>query len=180
MQEEKSTRCRMPVVGESDSGKIQTAQHIKVPRRELAMADVFTTRKRSEIMSRVKGRGNLATELFLVRLFREHGLVGWRRNARLFGKPDFVFPAYRVAVFVDGCFWHGCPLHGSVPKTNRAFWRAKLRRNIDRDRLVNRTLKTLGWKTLRLWQHDLRHRRRVVRRIQASLECASSPRRTID
>jgi DNA mismatch endonuclease (patch repair protein) len=137
------------------------------------MADMFTRLKRSEIMSHVKGRGNLATEIFLVHIFREHGFVGWRRNARLFGKPDFVFPSLRLAVFVDGCFWHGCPIHGSLPKTNRPFWRQKLRRNRDRDRLVNRTLKRLGWKTLRLWQHDLRDGKKVVRRLRASLSSAT-------
>lgn len=133
------------------------------------MGDTFTPLKRSQIMSRVKGRGNLATELFLVRIFRKHGFAGWRRNARLFGKPDFIFPKLRVAVFVDGCFWHDCPIHGSLPKTNRAFWREKLRRNRERDRIVNRTLKRLGWKTLRLWQHDLRDVNRALRRLRAKL-----------
>lgn len=128
-------------------------------------------------MSRVKGRGNLATELHLIRIFREHGFVGWRRNARLFGSPDFVFPAVRLAVFVDGCFWHGCPIHGAVPKTNRAFWREKLLRNKARDRLVNKTLKQLGWKTLRLWQHDLRNSDQVVRRLERSLVGAARMRR---
>jgi DNA mismatch endonuclease (patch repair protein) len=87
----------------------------------------------------------------------------------LFGKPDFIFPKLRVAVFVDGCFWHDCPIHGSLPKTNRAFWREKLRRNRERDRIVNRTLKRLGWKTLRLWQHDLRDVNRALRRLRAKL-----------
>src|SRR4051794_23782609 len=98
------------------------------------MADVFTRAKRSEIMSRVKGRGNLATELELIRLFREHRIVGWRRHTRMFGRPDFVFTSNRIAVFVDGCFWHGCRRHGSVPVTNRKFWKEKLSRNRRRDR----------------------------------------------
>jgi len=72
------------------------------------MADVFSARKRSQIMSRVLGRGNKATELALIVLLRRHQITGWRRAARLFGKPDFVFPKHRLAVFVDGCFWHGC------------------------------------------------------------------------
>jgi DNA mismatch endonuclease Vsr len=77
------------------------------------MPDVFTKRKRSEVMSRIRGKGNKDTELALAKLFRASHISGWRRNQRLIGKPDFVFPKQRVAVFVDGCFWHGCPKHSS-------------------------------------------------------------------
>lgn len=129
------------------------------------MADVFTREKRSEIMSRVKGRGNLATEIRLIRTFREYGLVGWRRRSRIFGNPDFVFPIGRFAIFVDGCFWHGCPRHGTLPQTNSEFWRQKFARNKERDRLVNRQLKKMGWTPVRVWQHELREPERVVRRL---------------
>jgi DNA mismatch endonuclease, patch repair protein len=134
------------------------------------MADVFSRQKRSEIMSRVKGRGNALTELRLIELFRLHGFVGWRRNAPLFGRPDFVFPKFRVAVFVDGCFWHGCPAHGSMPKSNQTFWRAKLQRNRRRDRLVVAELKKLDWKPVRVWQHELREPARLARRLRRHLE----------
>lgn len=133
------------------------------------MADVFSVTKRSEIMSRVKSRGNESTELRLIRLFRMYKIKGWRRRSRIFGSPDFVFPNQRLAIFVDGCFWHGCPMHGTLPRTNRAFWQEKLRRNRMRDRLVNKTLKQRGWKTLRLWQHDLRNGDKVIRRLERSL-----------
>jgi len=133
------------------------------------MVDVFTSKKRSEIMSRVKGRGNRATELRLIEIFRLYKITGWRRNAEVFGRPDFAFKTGRVAVFVDGCFWHDCPIHGGLPKTNRRFWREKLRRNKARDRLVNRTLKRNGWKSLRLWQHDLRRAERVAHRVKLCL-----------
>jgi DNA mismatch endonuclease, patch repair protein len=129
------------------------------------MVDVFTQKKRSEIMSRVKGRGNLATEVRLIGMFREHGLVGWRRRARLFGNPDFVFAAGRFAIFVDGCFWHGCPHHGALPQTNTEFWRQKFTRNKKRDLLVNRQLRKIGWTPIRIWQHELREPERVVRRL---------------
>lgn len=119
------------------------------------MTDVFTKRKRSEIMSRVRSRGNRATELRLRRLFREHGIKGWRRTSTVFGSPDFVFPKVKLAVFVDGCFWHGCRLHRSMPASNRTFWKKKLARNRFRDRLVNRTLRARGWKVVRIWQHEL-------------------------
>jgi DNA mismatch endonuclease (patch repair protein) len=134
------------------------------------MADVFTPEKRSEIMSRVKGRNNASTEIFLARTFRKHGIVGWRRHALLFGKPDFIFRERRLAVFVDGCFWHGCPVHGALPLTNSDFWRRKLTRNCARDRLVNRTLRKLGWTPLRVWQHELREPERVIRRVRRVLQ----------
>jgi DNA mismatch endonuclease, patch repair protein len=133
------------------------------------MADVFTPAKRSEIMSRVKSRDNVATEIFLARLFRKHGIAGWRRQISVFGKPDFVFRRGRVAVFVDGCFWHGCPIHGTLPLTNRDFWRNKLARNRTRDLLVDRTLRKLGWTPIRIWQHELREPERVIRRIRKIL-----------
>lgn len=120
-------------------------------------------------MARVRSRGNRSTEIRLIEIFRKHGIKGWRRHPSLFGSPDFVFPEARVAVFVDGCFWHACPLHGRIPDQNRDFWKAKLERNKRRDRLVRRTLKNLDWRVMRLWQHDLRHPEVVVRRVRRAL-----------
>jgi DNA mismatch endonuclease (patch repair protein) len=133
------------------------------------MADVFSRSKRSHIMSRVKGRGNRTTELKLIEVFREFGFRGWRRNSRMFGRPDFIFPTHRIAIFVDGCFWHGCPKHGQVPATNYTFWAEKLRRNKLRDRLVGKTLRKDGWIIFRIWQHELRDTRGVVRRLEKRL-----------
>src|ERR1043166_4090789 len=98
------------------------------------MADVFSSRKRSEIMSAVKSRGNELTEVRLVKIFKLQRIKGWRRHAPIFGSPDFIFPKVRLAVFVDGCFWHNCPIHGSRPVTNNLFWAQKLTRNKQRDR----------------------------------------------
>ena len=102
----------------------------------------------------------------------------------LFGKPDFTFRRERVAVFVDGCFWHGCPRHGTMPAGNRAFWQAKLARNAERDRAVTRALRKAGWKVLRIWEHDLaaKHWPRVARRMERALGdgaifTAKTPRR---
>lgn len=119
------------------------------------MADVFSKSKRSEVMSRIRAHGNKATELALISFLRLYGITGWRRRQPLFGKPDFVFRKQKVAVFVDGCFWHGCPKHGTRPKSNAAFWHDKIHRNINRDRLVNATLRAEGWRVLRIWEHDL-------------------------
>lgn len=131
------------------------------------MADIWTKTKRSEVMARIRGRGNRSTEGRLAALFREHGFTGWRRQRPLPGRPDFVFPARRIAVFVDGCFWHGCPRHGTMPKENRRFWRAKITRNRERDREVGVELRRLGWKVLRVWEHELtrRNERRLVARL---------------
>jgi DNA mismatch endonuclease (patch repair protein) len=139
------------------------------------MADVFSRQKRSYIMSRVKGRGNLATELRLIAIFREHRIAGWRRRRGIYGSPDFVFPAARLAIFVDGCFWHGCPIHGALPRTNRAFWRDKLSRNRARDLQVNRVLRKLGWRVVRLWQHELHSSPAVARRVSKLLSNSPAP-----
>lgn len=132
------------------------------------MADVFTVAKRSAVMALIRSRGNRATELRLIALMRENGITGWRRNAPVFGKPDFVFPKLRLAMFVDGCFWHACPQHTTKPRNNAAFWRKKFTANKTRDLLVNRTLRSEGWRVLRIWEHELsaRNRSRFIRRLR--------------
>ena len=135
-------------------------------------------------MSRIRSRGNVDTELALARLLRAHRITGWRRQVRvavdssklivdrgrrrgkvhqpstkdhqLTVRPDFIFPKLRVTVFVDGCFWHGCPKHGTQPKGNRAFWKKKFAANKARDRRVNRMLRRAGWRVLRIWEHELK------------------------
>jgi DNA mismatch endonuclease (patch repair protein) len=135
------------------------------------MSDVFTKRKRSEVMSRIRGRGNKETELALAGLFRKHQITGWRRDWPVFGRPDFVFPNARVAVFVDGCFWHACPKHSNMPANNRAFWRKKLTANKARDLVVIKTLRQAGWRVIRVWEHQLaKSPRRCAERIKTLLE----------
>ena len=87
-------------------------------------------------------------------------------------RPDFVFRAQRLAVFVDGCFWHGCPLHATQPKQNAAFWREKIAANQARDRFVTRTLRAQGWRVLRIWEHDLtrKNERRLLSRLRRVVE----------
>lgn len=122
------------------------------------MADVFSKKKRSLVMAAIKGRGGKSTEIALRRMFRSGGVRGWRSNpGSIPGRPDFVFPSLRLAVFTDGCFWHGCRKCGYRDrlKTSSLFWREKLSRNILRDRRVNRSLKADGWRVLRLWEHQI-------------------------
>ncbi|MDZ4403015.1 very short patch repair endonuclease [Prosthecobacter sp.] len=135
------------------------------------MPDVFTKAKRSEVMSCIRSHGNAATELRLVKWMREAGITGWRRQLSLSVKaskikrfkvrPDFVFRRERVAVFVDGCFWHACPRHATRPKQNRKFWDAKIERNQKRDLLVTRELRKAGWTVLRLWECALTKKRQA-------------------
>ncbi len=83
--------------------------------------------------------------------FRANLLV---RVDELTVRPDVVFTKRKVAVFVDGCFWHGCPEHGNVPRRNIEYWRPKLERNVRRDRLVNQRLAAAGWEVVRGWEHE--------------------------
>lgn len=149
------------------------------------MPDVFTKTKRSAVMARIRSRGNKATELALVRVFRTLRITGWRRHIpirhspfaiRSFQvRPDFVFPKLRLAVFVDGCFWHGCPQHATQPKGNAAFWRKKFAANQARDRLVTRTLRRTGWRVLRIWEHALarKHAAALERRLRRATQPGS-------
>lgn len=89
------------------------------------------------------------------KLLKKAGLRFNTHVGGLPGKPDFVFFGRRLAVFVDGCFWHGCPAHFKFPKTNRPFWKKKIERNLERDRQVNRALKKAGWSVLRMWEHSI-------------------------
>jgi DNA mismatch endonuclease, patch repair protein len=127
---------------------------------------------RSELMSRIRSRGNKNTEVALVKLFRRNKITGWRRNQKIFGKPDFIFQKIRLALFVDGCFWHGCPKHGTQPKGNRAFWKNKFARNKARDVLVTRTLRSAKWRVLRIWEHELARKNELclIKRIQRFLQ----------
>jgi DNA mismatch endonuclease (patch repair protein) len=86
------------------------------------MADVFTKEQRSDVMQKVKSNRNKSTELKLIAFFKVNGIKGWRRNFKIFGKPDFTFPKQKTVVFVDGCFWHGHDCRNTRPKDNADYW----------------------------------------------------------
>jgi DNA mismatch endonuclease (patch repair protein) len=125
------------------------------------MADVLSRANRSKLMAAIRSSGNKNTELKLVSIFKSHGIIGWRRNLLIFGKPDFVFRKQKVAVFVDGCFWHSCRWHCRMPKSRREFWTSKISKNVDRDRRVNALLRRQGWRVVRIWEHALDNPTRV-------------------
>jgi DNA mismatch endonuclease (patch repair protein) len=120
------------------------------------MADTVTPKKRSQIMAKVKGSGNKSTELKLIKYFRKNSIKGWRRKYHLAGNPDFVFPKARLAIFVDGCFWHGCSEHCRLPATNREYWEAKIDRNLKRDKKITNELEGKKWFVIRIWEHELK------------------------
>jgi DNA mismatch endonuclease (patch repair protein) len=136
------------------------------------MTDRLTVAARSALMAKVRGRGNATTEGALAGVFRAEGHAGWRRQVVLRGvrrdgsawrvRPDFVFRARRLVVFVDGCFWHGCPRHGTRPQDNRGFWLKKFRANRVRDRCNTRDLRGAGWRVVRLWEHELKPKARAA------------------
>jgi len=130
------------------------------------MADTFTKEQRSQIMSKVKSRANKSTELKLIRFFKDNKITGWRRNYQLFGKPDFVFPKTKTAIFVDGCFWHGHDCRNTKPKDNKEYWQKKIERNKQRDILVTKTLTDKGWKVVRLWECSLKNEEELARTFQ--------------
>ena len=132
------------------------------------MSDNLSNQERSALMAKVRSHGNMATELRLVALFQHFKIKGWRRNQKLPGKPDFVFRPARVALFVDGCFWHGCPKCYRRPDSNRPYWDKKVQRNRTRDQLVNRMLRKNGWRVLRVWEHELRgvNTNRCIKRLR--------------
>jgi DNA mismatch endonuclease (patch repair protein) len=183
------------------------------------MADVFSKAKRSAVMSRIRSRGNMGTELALAKLFRRHKITGWRRQIKiqvtsdkwrvkskrhtspqrgeekkhasvsslvtrhssLSVRPDFIFPKLRLAVFVDGCFWHCCPKHGTKPKGNAVFWRRKFSRNKKRDALVSRALRRNGWRVIRIWECALKKNPlNCLRRIQRVRKTPKTRKRFFD
>ena len=119
--------------------------------------DTVSKAKRSKIMAAVKGKGNRSTEWKIRSRLISAGISGWSlHNKNLFGTPDFTFEKQKVAVFLDGCFWHGCKSCKNIPTSNRKFWLQKIEQNKKRDRLVNKKLRRMGWKVVRFWEHKIK------------------------
>lgn len=153
------------------------------------MVDIFSPQKRSAVMTSIRGRGNKSTELALATLLRKARITGWRRHAELHPKPcddnakhlrltksgrlrvrpDFVFRARRVALFVDGCFWHKCPEHSTTPQQNAEFWNRKLDANARRDAAHTKALREAGWEVVRIWEHELSDGNSIAQRVIRAL-----------
>ncbi|MFB3851286.1 MAG: very short patch repair endonuclease [Acidobacteriota bacterium] len=136
--------------------------------------DTFTKTERSKIMAKVKREGNLSTENEFILFLKRNKIGGWRRKYPLLGNPDFVFARLKIAVFIDGCFWHGCPDHCRMPATNISYWKKKISGNIKRDKRTTSILKKSGWTVLRIWEHELKKRNekklvcKLLKRIQTA------------
>lgn len=118
------------------------------------MADVLTPTQRSLCMSRIKNKDTKPEIAIRKRLWAKG--YRYRIGHGLLGKPDIVFVAKKVAIFIDGCFWHKCPIHYKLPKTNTEFWKGKIDLNVARDREVENKLVALGWTVIRLWEHEVK------------------------
>jgi DNA mismatch endonuclease (patch repair protein) len=132
------------------------------------MTDVFSKEKRSQVMRAVRSKGNKSTEIALIGVFKSYKISGWRRNFRLAGKPDFVFPKQKLIVFVDGCYWHGHNCRTRKPGSNDEYWKAKIFSNKKRDRFVTSELRRNGWKVIRIWECEIR-KRKYVRKLNLIL-----------
>jgi len=132
------------------------------------MADVFSKERRSQIMRQVKSSRNKSTEIKLIYYFKECSITGWRRQYKLFGKPDFVFLKTKTAIFVDGCFWHGHNCRNTKPKDNKVYWLAKIKRNKQRDKNVTKHLTDIGWNVIRLWECELQNKNFLIKRIMSN------------
>jgi len=133
--------------------------------------DRLAPKVRSRLMARIKSRNNRTTEIRLRMLLVQSGTSGWRMDGRLLpGRPDFIFPRAALVVFVDGCFWHGCPRCYRRPSSNTAYWDAKVARNRARDTSTVLRLRRAGWSTLRIMEHELSEPERVIAKIRKSLK----------
>lgn len=120
-------------------------------------------------MGRIRSNGNYSTEVRFLQIMRKYKIFGWRRRHKLLGRPDFVFVRRKVAVFIDGDFWHGNPKKFRLPKSNCDYWEKKILGNQSRDREINRTLKKLGWRVIRFWESSLKDEEAIVARLKLLL-----------
>ncbi|MBS4214163.1 very short patch repair endonuclease [Neobacillus rhizophilus] len=117
------------------------------------MADNLTKDQRSKNMKAIKSKSaleNRVTKALWKMGFR------FRKNVNIFGKPDIAIKKYKIVIFIDSCFWHCCPLHGNMPKSNKDYWEKKLERNKKRDIEVNKYYEEKGWCILRVWEHEFK------------------------
>lgn len=136
------------------------------------MSDVFNERMRSSIMRAVKSKNPKSTELALIKLFKENHIIGWRHSYSVKGHPDFVFLEKRIAIFVDGCFWHGHDCRNTRPADNSEYWAQKRARNMQHDKEITQLFKRRGWTVIRIWECELRKKNiaQTLQRIMTALE----------
>jgi DNA mismatch endonuclease (patch repair protein) len=135
------------------------------------MPDVYDKATRSAVMQKVLSSGNKSTELQLIKVFNKYEITGWRRNYPVKGHPDFIFLHKKIAVFVDGCFWHGHDCRNTRPKENAKYWKMKRERNIAHDRAVTSDIKNRGWIVIRIWECELmkKNKNKLIKKLSKLL-----------
>jgi DNA mismatch endonuclease (patch repair protein) len=137
------------------------------------MPDNLKPEDRKKTMKAVKGKGT-KLERRLSAMLAGMRIKGWRKNANdVSGKPDIVFDVQKIAIFIDGCFWHGCPIcQRKLPETNKSYWERKINRNIELAREYKQILEENGWQVIRIWEHEIKKtsdREKVRKEIRQSL-----------
>lgn len=141
--------------------------------------DTVSKKKRSEIMSRVKSVDSRIETSFRKELWR-NGFRYGKNSSGYFGKPDILLKRYKTIIFIDSCFWHGCKKHCRMPASRKNYWLAKIKRNVDRDKIVSRYYRKNGWIIIRIWEHELAKKRpgviRVLKKIKSGKDFDSQTR----
>ena len=120
------------------------------------MADCYSKEIRHRVMSRIRSK-NTKPEVQLRKFLWSRGVKGYRiHNKKLPGNPDITFSKKKIAIFIDGCFWHGCPKCYVEPKSNCNYWRPKIRNTIERDKRQQKQLELEGWSVIRIWEHEIK------------------------
>lgn len=113
-------------------------------------------------MGVIRSKGNKSTELKLIEIFKKNGIIGWRRNYKVKGHPDFIFPRKKIAIFVDGCFWHGHDCRNTCPSDNSEYWQKKRERNIKHDKEITALFESRGWTVIRIWECELKRKNEQI------------------
>lgn len=142
--------------------------------KETTRMDNVSSQKRSEIMSKVRGKESKIEANFRKNLWSQK--VRYRKNkANLFGKPDISIQNLKVVIFIDSCFWHGCEQHLRIPASNKDYWRAKIDRNVQRDKIVSDYYNAKKWHIIRIWEHELKNDKTIARILSEIQKLKNKP-----
>ncbi len=119
------------------------------------MPDIFSKKKRSWIMSRIKSKWTSQEKK--IHNYLKSKKIKHKMHPKIGGSPDIIIPDKKIAIFLHGCFWHKCPRHYRKPENNREFWVSKINKNVIRDRKNIRLLRKSGWKTVTIWEHEIKN-----------------------